>query len=43
MYASDLFDDKEMHAWELKPFADKTWHSAKTHFVSIYKSKEKFN
>jgi hypothetical protein len=43
MYASDMFDDKEMQAWELKPSIDKTWDSAKTHFVTLYKSKEKFN
>jgi hypothetical protein len=43
MYSSDMFDDKEMQAWELKPSADKTWDSAKTHFVTLYKSKEKFN
>eukprot|EP00804_Cyclotella_cryptica_P025717 CCRYP_002918-RA/>CCRYP_002918-RA protein AED:0.61 eAED:0.36 QI:0/-1/0/1/-1/1/1/0/420 len=39
----DMFDDKEMQAWALKPSADKTWDSAKTHFVTLYKSKEKFN
>eukprot|EP00804_Cyclotella_cryptica_P027645 CCRYP_010270-RA/>CCRYP_010270-RA protein AED:0.82 eAED:0.45 QI:0/-1/0/1/-1/1/1/0/158 len=38
-----MFDDKEMQAWELKPSADKTWDSTKTHFVTLYKSKEKFN
>ena len=43
MYASEMFDDKEMQAWEIKPSADKTWDAAKTHFVTIYKSKEKFN
>eukprot|EP00804_Cyclotella_cryptica_P012520 CCRYP_017704-RB/>CCRYP_017704-RB protein AED:0.24 eAED:0.24 QI:0/0/0/1/0.5/0.33/3/0/909 len=43
MYASEMFDDKEMQAWEIKPSADKTWVAAKTHFVAIYKSKEKFN
>ena len=43
MYASEMFDDKEMQAWEIKPSADKTWDAAKTHFVAIYKSKEKFN
>jgi hypothetical protein len=42
MYASEMFDDKEMQAWEIKPPDDKTWDSAKTHFVAIYKSKEKF-
>eukprot|EP00804_Cyclotella_cryptica_P012341 CCRYP_018201-RA/>CCRYP_018201-RA protein AED:0.66 eAED:0.37 QI:0/0/0/0.25/0/0/4/0/691 len=40
MYSSDMFDDKEMQAWELKPSADKTWDSAKTH---RHPSKEKFN
>jgi hypothetical protein len=43
MYTSDMFDDKEMQAWEIKPSADKTWDAAKAHFVAIYKSKEKFN
>eukprot|EP00804_Cyclotella_cryptica_P006780 CCRYP_019524-RA/>CCRYP_019524-RA protein AED:0.42 eAED:0.37 QI:0/0/0/1/0/0/4/0/627 len=43
IYSSDMFDDKEVQAWELKPSADKTWESAKTHFVTLYKSKEKFN
>eukprot|EP00804_Cyclotella_cryptica_P025462 CCRYP_017206-RA/>CCRYP_017206-RA protein AED:0.39 eAED:0.39 QI:0/0/0/1/0/0/2/0/405 len=43
MYASEMFDDKEMQAWEIKPSVDKTWDAAKTHFVAIYKSKEKFN
>jgi hypothetical protein len=43
MYSSDMFGDKEMQAWELKPSADKTWDSAKPHFVTLYKSKEKFN
>ena len=43
MYASKMFDDKEMQAWEIKPSANKTWDAAKTHFVTLYKSKEKFN
>jgi hypothetical protein len=43
MYVSKIFDDKEMQAWEIKPSADKTWDAAKTHFFTIYKSKEKFN
>jgi hypothetical protein len=43
MYASEIFDDKDMQAWEIKPSTDKTWDAAKTHFVTIYKSKEKFN
>jgi len=43
MYSSDMSDDKEMRAWELKPSIDKTWDSTKTHFVTLYKSKEKFN
>jgi hypothetical protein len=43
MYSSDMFDDKEMQAWELKPPADKTWDAAKLHFVTLYKSKEKLN
>eukprot|EP00804_Cyclotella_cryptica_P004374 CCRYP_006791-RA/>CCRYP_006791-RA protein AED:0.57 eAED:0.53 QI:0/0/0/1/1/1/2/0/356 len=25
MYASEMFDDKEMQAWEIKPSADKAW------------------
>jgi hypothetical protein len=43
MYSADMFDDKEMQAWEVKPSEDKTWEAAKTHFVTLYKSKEKFN
>jgi hypothetical protein len=43
MYASEMFDDKEMQAWEIKPSADKTWDAAKTHFVTICKKKEKFH
>eukprot|EP00804_Cyclotella_cryptica_P004232 CCRYP_014565-RA/>CCRYP_014565-RA protein AED:0.39 eAED:0.39 QI:0/0/0/1/0/0/3/0/607 len=43
MYSSDMFDNKEMQAWELKPSTDKTWDSAKSHFVTLYKGKEKFN
>jgi hypothetical protein len=43
MYASEMFDDKEMRAWENKPDADKTWPAAKTYFVELYKSKRKFN
>ena len=38
-----MFDDKEMQAWELKPSINKTWDTTKTHFVTLYKSKEKFN
>jgi hypothetical protein len=43
MYASVQFDDKEMQAWEVKPTAEKTWEATKTRFITIYKSKEKFN
>jgi hypothetical protein len=43
MNSSDMFNDKEMQAWEVKPTEDKTWDAAKTHFVMLYKSKEKFN
>eukprot|EP00804_Cyclotella_cryptica_P012914 CCRYP_002274-RA/>CCRYP_002274-RA protein AED:0.23 eAED:0.09 QI:0/0/0/1/0/0/2/0/1265 len=43
MYTSDIFDDKEMQAWEIKPTEEKTCEAAKTHFVTLYKSKEKFN
>ena len=32
-----------MQAWEVMPTEDKTWDAAKTHFVMLYKSKEKFN
>jgi hypothetical protein len=38
-----MFDDKEMQAWEVKPVEGKTWDAAKEHFVTLYKSKEKFN
>eukprot|EP00804_Cyclotella_cryptica_P001037 CCRYP_008358-RA/>CCRYP_008358-RA protein AED:0.67 eAED:0.67 QI:0/0/0/0.5/1/1/2/0/762 len=41
MYASDMFDDKEMQAWEV--LTEQTWENAKTHFFTLYKSKEKFN
>jgi hypothetical protein len=40
MFASEMFDDMEMQAWEIKASADKTWDATKTHFVMIYKSKE---
>eukprot|EP00804_Cyclotella_cryptica_P027937 CCRYP_003832-RA/>CCRYP_003832-RA protein AED:0.83 eAED:0.77 QI:0/0/0/0.5/1/1/2/0/252 len=43
MYASKMFNNKEMQAWEIKPSANKTWDAAKSHSVTIYKSKEKFN
>jgi hypothetical protein len=43
MYSSEMFDNKEMQALELKPSTNKTWDSAKTQFFSLYKSKEKFN
>jgi hypothetical protein len=43
MYALEMFDNKEMQAWEIKSPTNKTWDSAKTHFVAFYKSKEKFN
>ena len=43
MYTSDMFDNKEMQAWEVKPIEGKTWDAAKEHFVTLYKSKEKFN
>eukprot|EP00804_Cyclotella_cryptica_P012948 CCRYP_002296-RA/>CCRYP_002296-RA protein AED:0.87 eAED:0.41 QI:0/0/0/0.25/1/1/4/0/505 len=43
MYTSDIFNDKEMQAWEITPTAEQTWEAAKTHFVMLYKSKEKFN
>jgi hypothetical protein len=43
MYASKMYDDKELQPWEIKASADKTWDAAKTHFVTIYKSKEEFN
>ena len=43
MYASKMFDDKEMQVWESKTEMEKTWGAAKTHFVALYKSKEKFN
>jgi flagellar hook-associated protein FlgK len=43
MYASEMFDDKEMRIWENKPDAEKTWPTAKTYFVELYKSKRKFN
>eukprot|EP00804_Cyclotella_cryptica_P015207 CCRYP_000733-RA/>CCRYP_000733-RA protein AED:0.43 eAED:0.26 QI:0/0/0/1/1/1/3/0/840 len=42
MYTSDIFDDKEMQAWEVKPTEEKTWEAAKNHFVMLYMSKEKF-
>eukprot|EP00804_Cyclotella_cryptica_P013069 CCRYP_002366-RA/>CCRYP_002366-RA protein AED:0.66 eAED:0.66 QI:0/0/0/0.5/1/1/2/0/452 len=41
MYASDMFDDKEMQAWEV--LTEQTWENTKTHFFTLYKSKEKFN
>ena len=43
MYDSDMFNEKEMQAWEIKPSNNKMWDNAKDHFVLLYKSKEKFN
>ena len=43
MYVSEMFDDKEMRAWENKTTANKTWTNAKTYFVELYRSKAKFN
>ena len=43
MWASEMFDDKEMRAWENLPTADKTWANAKTYFVTHYKSKKKYD
>ena len=41
MWASEMFDVKEMRTWENKPAAEKTWANAKTYFVALYKSKKK--
>ena len=38
-----MFDKKEMQAQEIKPSTNKTWDSAKVHFVSLYNNQEKFN
>ena len=43
MYASEMFDDREMRGWENKTTANQTWGEAKSYFVKLYKSKEKFN
>jgi len=42
MYASEMFDEKEMNAWENKPSAEKDWVNAKTYFGDLYRSKRKY-
>jgi len=42
MYASEMFDNNEMQAWEIKPPDEKTWDSAKTHFVAMAQMIAKF-
>eukprot|EP00804_Cyclotella_cryptica_P019037 CCRYP_014450-RA/>CCRYP_014450-RA protein AED:0.68 eAED:0.41 QI:0/0/0/0.33/1/1/3/0/374 len=41
MPPNDMFDDKEMQAWEV--LDKQTWDKVKSHFFTLYKSKEKFN
>ena len=41
MYVCEMFDDKEMTAWEDKLTADKTWTISKTYFEKLYRSKAK--
>ena len=43
MYACEMFDDKEMTAWEDKLTDDKTWSIAKTYFEKLYRSKAKYS
>ena len=43
MYATEMFDDREMRGWENKTPANQTWREAKSYFVKIYKIKEKSN
>ena len=43
MYASDMFDEKEMQACKIKPSNNKTWDNAKNYFWILSNSKEKFN
>jgi len=42
MYASEMFDEKEMNTWENKPSADKDWTNAKAYFEDLYRSKRKY-
>ena len=42
MYSSEMFDEKEMNAWENKPTADKDWANTKTYFEDLYRSKRKY-
>ena len=42
MYASELFDETELQAWENKLPTNKTWANVKGYFVPLYKSKAHF-
>lgn len=42
MYATDLFDEKEMMEYEAKTEANKTWDLTKKYFVPLIKVKDKF-
>ena len=41
MYACEVFEDREMQAWENKAEADKTWANAKAYFVPLWKMKSR--
>jgi hypothetical protein len=42
MYSSEMFDEKEMNAWENKPTTHKDWKDAKAYFKELYRGKRKY-
>ena len=42
MYASELFDEKEMMTWENKTDNQKTWAAVKKHFGDLYQDKKRY-
>jgi hypothetical protein len=40
IYASEMFNDKEMQAWEVS--GNQSLASAKNHLITLYESKKKF-
>lgn len=43
MYGAEIFDKKEMFAWENKAEAQKTWANAKAYFEALYKNKQQYS
>ena len=38
---SDMFDEKEMNAWENRTTGNKNWTDAKAYFEDLYQSKQR--